>query len=155
MPSYGSDADLIAYLAETGRALPVDAVPAEVRAMGSLYVDSFEDRFCGASLQDTSSFPRDIYNPTPVRIEWAAYEAGYAWSNGENIFGSGGSQAGTVKREKVDTLEVEYFGATDAGYWENSRYIVPMAYAHLLPYLCDPVGDEGKCMPGLGGGFVV
>lgn len=154
MPSYGSDADLIAYLAETGRALPVDAVPAQVRAMGTMWVDSLEDLYCGTALSFDNSFPRDMYDPTPTRVEEAAYEAGLAWADGDPIFGGGGTAGGQVVEERVDVLSIKY--ATPTGsWWDSNRYFIPLAYSKLLPFLCIPDEDDGKCMPGLGGGFIV
>lgn len=135
MPSYGTDAGMIGYLAMTGRVLPVGAVPAQARAMGTIYVDSFEDMFRGSALSDENSFPRDLWPVVPVRVEQAAYEAGYAWSSGVEIMGSGGTAGGQVIREKVDVLEVQYAGPQDGqGYWEANRFILPLAYALLLPY---------------------
>lgn len=135
MPSYGSDADLIAYLATTGRTLPDGAVPSAVRAMGTLYVDSFEDCFRGTALTEENSFPRDLWPDVPERVEQAAYEAAYAYASGVDIFGSGGTSSGQVVREKVDVLEVQYAGPQSGqGWWEANRFILPLAYALLLPF---------------------
>lgn len=144
--AYGSDADLIAYLALTGRSLPTGYVPAQVREMGSLWVDGFEDLFCGVALSADASFPRDLYDPVPARVEHAAYEAGYAWATGAAIFGAGGTAGGQVIKERVDVIEVGYAAPDGASWWANNRYIVPMAYAHLLPFICDPV-DGDSCRP--------
>ena len=149
MPSYGTDQGLIDYLAETGRELPEDAVPAEVRAMGAMWVDGWEDLFCGIALSDMNSFPRDLWPEIPTRIDYAAYEAGYAYANGEPIFGGGGTAGGQVTKEKVDVLEVTYAAPT-GDWWWNNRYIVPLAYAHLLPFLCIPKEDDGACKGGIG-----
>lgn len=155
MPSYGDDAGLIAYLAETGRVLPADAVPAVVRHYGTLYVDQFEPDFCGSALSFDNSFPRDIYDPTPQRVINASYEAAYAYSTGVPIFGDGGSQAGTVKKETVDVLSVEYFGASEDGFWRDNRYILPLAYALLLPFFCIPDDSTGSCGPATPSAFIV
>lgn len=144
--AYGSDADLIAYLALTGRSLPTGYVPAQVREMGSLWVDGFEDLFCGVALSADASFPRDLYDPVPARVEHAAYEAGYAWATGAAIFGAGGTAGGQVIKERVDVIEVGYAAPDGASWWANNRYIVPMAYAHLLPFICEPV-DGDSCRP--------
>ena len=155
MVPYGNDQGLIDYLAETGRTLAEGAVPSVLRHYGSLYVDQFEPDFCGAALSFDNSFPRDIYDPTPQRVINASYEAAYAYSTGVPIFGDGGSQAGTVKKETVDVLSVEYFGASEAGFWRDNMYILPLAYALLLPFLCLPQEDDGKGCVGRGAGFVV
>lgn len=141
MPSYGTDAGLIAYLAETGRTLPPDAVPAQVRATGTLYVDSFEDMYRGTALTDENSFPRDLWPTVPTRVEYATYEAAYAYATGVVLFGTGGTAGGQVIREKVDVLEVQYAGPQEGmGWWEANRYILPAAYALLLPFFKRPGG---------------
>ncbi len=150
MPSYGTDQGLIDYLAETGRVLPADAVPAQVRAMGTMYVDGFEDLFCGVALTDLNSFPRDLWPTVPTRIEYAAYEAGFAYANGDPIFGGGGTAGGQIIKEKIDVLEIGYAAPTNGDWWFNNRYIVPLAYAHLLPFLCLPSDDDGACKGGMG-----
>lgn len=135
--AYGSDQALIDYLALSGRVLPVTAVPAVVRYWGSAYVNIWEDKYKGKPLASPDSFPRDIYDPTPVAVEHAAYEAGYAWLTlGDVIFGSGGTEGGQVVREKVDVLEVQY-AEPKAGmsYFESGRYVIPLAYALLLPFM--------------------
>lgn len=145
--AYGTDAGLIAYLDLTGRALPTGYTPAQVREMGSLWVDGFEDVFCGVALTTDASFPRDLYDTVPVRVEHAAYEAGYAWATGVAIFGDGGSAGGQVIKERVDVIEVGYASPVEgSSWWANNRYIVPMAYAHLLPFICEPV-DGDSCRP--------
>lgn len=153
MPSYGNDAGLVNYLTTTGRALPVDAVPAVVRHYGTVYVDSLEDLYCGTALSVENSFPRDLYNPIPERVVQASYEAAFAYATGIPIFGDGGSAGGQVVREKVDVLEITYAAPTDGtGWWAHNRFILPLAYSLLLPFLCLP--KEGGC----GGGsaaFVV
>lgn len=135
MPSYGTDDGLIAYLAITGRTLPVGAVSSQVRAMGTAYVDSFEDMYRGIALTLDNSFPRDLWPDVPERVENAAYEAGFAWASGVAIFGGGGSAGGQVIREKVDVLELQYAGPQEGqGWWEANRFILPMAYALLIPF---------------------
>lgn len=133
--AYGDDAAMIAYLASTGRTLPGDAVPDVLRDTGGLYVDQFEHKFRGRALTDLASFPRDLWPVVPTRVEWAAYEAAWAVSQGVDIFGAGGTAGGQVIREKVDVLEVQYAGPQDGmGYWEANMFILPRAYALLLPF---------------------
>ncbi len=134
MPSYGTDEGLIAYLAETGRALPADSVAAQFRAAGTAYVDSFEDMFASTSVSATNSFPRVAWPDVPVRIEYATYEAAWAVSQGVDLFGAGGTAGGQVVREKVDVLEVQYADPGQGSYWENNRFILPRAYAYLVPF---------------------
>lgn len=142
--AYGTDHGLIEYLTNTGRALPSGEAPSVLREMGSLYVDSFDDLFCGKALSVDASFPRDIYPDVPKRIEEAAYEAAFAYASGVPIFGEGGTSGGQVIREKVDVLEVSY-SDFKADWWTANRFILPLAYAKLLPFICPP--NDGKCSP--------
>ena len=134
--AYGSNTELAAYLAATGRTLPVGADPDVVRLIGSQYVNSFEDLYRGTALQTDASFPRDLWPVVPVAVEHATYEAAFAYASGVAIFGGGGSAGGQVVKERVDTLEAQYAAPQDGtGYWENSRFILPAAYALLLPFM--------------------
>lgn len=134
--AYGSNAGLTTYLSGSGRTLPVGADPGTVRFWGSLYVDSFEQMYRGSALQTDASFPRNLFNPVPVNVEYATYEAGFAWASGVPIFGGGGTAGGQVTREKVDVLEVQYAAPQEGwGYWEANQFILPAAYALLLPFM--------------------
>lgn len=134
--AYGTNAGLQDYLAASGRTLPSGADADVVRFWGSLYVDSFEDLYRGVALQGGASFPRDLWPAVPQAVEWAAYEAGFAWADGVAIFGSGGAAGGQVVKEKIDVIEVQYAAPQDGtGYWENNRFILPAAYALLLPFM--------------------
>lgn len=154
MPSYGDDAGLVAYLAETGRVLPADAVPAVVRHYGTVYIDSLEDLYCGVAESVENSFPRDLWNPTPERVINASYEAAYAYATGVPIFSGGGTSGGQVIEEKVDVLSVKYAEPT-GGWWDNNRYYLPLAYALLLPFLCIPDDSSGSCGPATPSAFIV
>lgn len=146
MPSYGSDADLIAYLASTGRTLPAGIVPAVVRADGTLWVDQWENRFRSVALTEGNSFPREAWPVVPQRVEWASYEAAYAVATGVNIWGDTvNAGAGNVTMEKVDVLAVQYQGVQSADAWsfyDAARLMLPRAYALLTPFLrrTDTVG---------------
>lgn len=143
--SYGSDAEMIAYLAQSGREVPSGMTVAVARYWGSKYVDLWESRYMGVAVSLPESFPRDIYDPVPVSVEYAAYEAGFAYASGVDLFGTGGTVGGQVTREKVDVLEVSYAAPTGgaAGYWDDNRYILPLAYALLLPFMGAVGGGAG------------
>lgn len=133
--AYGDDAALVAYLALTGRALPVGYLPATARQYGSMYVDLWEQDYLGTAVTYDASFPRDLWPAVPDRVEHAAYEAGFAYAGGLDIFGTGGTAGGQVTREKVDVIEVQYAGPQDGqGWWDANRYVLPLAYALLLPF---------------------
>ena len=145
--AYGSDQGMIDFLEQTGRGLPEGVSVAVARYWGSLYCDQIEQEYCGVAMTTDASFPRDLYDPVPVRVEHAAYEAGYAWATGIAIFGDGGSFGGQVIEERVDVISVKYAGPSDGfDYWESNRFILPAAYAHLLPFICEPV-DGDSCRP--------
>lgn len=139
MPSYGSDEGLIAYLAATGRTLPVGAVPAALRADGTLWVDQWENRFRSVALSDENSFPREEWPVVPLRVEQASYEAAWLVSQGVDIFGGPvNAGAGNVTMEKVDSLQVQYQGVQSGDAWsfyDAARLMLPRAYALLVPYL--------------------
>lgn len=132
--AYGTDQGLIDYLETTGRALPFPATADVARAWGSIYVDQFWDMYKGTALSDDEAFPRDLYPTVPTNVEYAAYEAGYAWATGVSIFGQGGTAGGQVIREKVDVLEVAYASPTGEGWWYDNRYILPLAWVLLMPF---------------------
>lgn len=134
--AYGTNAGLIAYMTATGRVLPAGADPDVVRLIGSQYVNSFEDLFRGAALQTDASFPRDLWPVVPTAVEYAAYEAAFAYASGVAIFGGGGTAGGQVVEERVDVLSIKYAAPQDGwGYWETNRFILPAAYALLLPFM--------------------
>lgn len=136
---YGSDAGLISYLAQSGRVLPAGMTPEVARYWGSQYVNLWEDRYKGVALSLPDSFPRDIYDPVPVAVEYASYEAAFAYASGTDLFGSGGTSGGQVTEERVDVISVKYAApeasAGLSGYWDNNRFILPLAYAFLLPFM--------------------
>lgn len=135
MPSYGTNEGYLEYVAASGRCNSGVVDPELARRWGTAYVDSFEDMYRGTALAVDNSFPRDLWPVVPEKIEWATYEAGLAWADGVALFGSGGSAGGQVIREKVDVLEVQYAAPQDGqGYWEMNRFILPAAYALLLPF---------------------
>lgn len=151
--AYGSDLAMVSYLARTGRVLPSDAVPDQVREIGSDYVDSLEDLYCGVAVSYDASFPRDLYLTVPKRVEEAAYEAAYAFATGVPIFGGGGTAGGQVIKEKVDVLEVAYAEPQSGDWWSANRYILPQAYSKLLPFICQP--DDGEGCRGGPAAFIV
>src|SRR5690606_1634876 len=154
VPSYGTDQGLEDYLMLTGRELPDGANPTVLRHWGTQYVDSFEDMYCGVALSPDNSFPRDLWPVVPERVEHAAYEAALAYAEGVPLFGGGGTSGGQVIKERVDGLEVQYAAPT-GDWWGASRFIWPLAYSLLLPFLCLPQEDDGKGCVGRGAAFVV
>src|SRR5690625_2681535 len=138
MAAYGTDQGLIDYLERTGR--ETDRDPAHVREMGSLWVDSFCFKSSREDPDQERKFPRKKYG-MPQAVEYAAYEAGYAWAEGDDIWGSQNFRP--VVREKVDVLEVQYAEPQATDLVSYARMMMPIAYAYLEPYLCAPRGGGG------------
>lgn len=137
--AYGTDQGLENYLAESGRVLPAGMTPAVARNRGSAYVNLFEDKYLSKPLSPPDSFPRVAYDPVPLAVEYATYEAAFAVASGVDLFGTGGTAGGQVTEERIDVISVKYSapeaGSGIAGYWDNNRFILPLAYALLLPFM--------------------
>ena len=124
MAAYGTDDGLQAWLTAQGLALPPGATPATLRAIGSAYVDAaYEARLqCShraGGFEQELAWPRAGHrvNGQPVPEDlippaWinASYRA--AWLEASNPGWATGTTDPNrvVKREKVDVIEVEYFG---------------------------------------------
>jgi len=129
MAGYGTDEKITAWLAEAGLSLPLNSsTPAILRQRGSQYLDGvYGSRFSGAptgGFEQERAWPRvgacahgqaipsDI---VPVAIEHASYHAAYQEAVSPGSLSVAASTSGAVKREKVDSLEVEYVaGSGDA-----------------------------------------
>lgn len=129
MAGYGDDAKFTAWMASNGYSLPDGGVAVAVlRQRGSAYVDGlYSSRFSG---QPTGGFEQERAWPrvgacahgqaipsdiVPVAIEHASYHAAYQEAVSPGSLSVAASTSGAVKREKVDTLEVEYVaGSGDA-----------------------------------------
>lgn len=148
--AYGSDVGLASYLALTGRTLPTGVVPAVAREWGSQYVNLWEDRYKSTAINPPDSFPRHEFDPIPAAVEYAAYEAAIAWADGVSLFGSGGTAGGQVIRKKVDVMEIAYAEpqAGSGGWWDNNRFIWPLAYNYLLPYMKRGLGGASAFVVG-------
>ena len=147
--AYGTDQGLVDYLAATGRELPDGYSPAVARQFGTMYVNMWEDRYRGVAVQLPDSFPRDLWPVVPDGVEFATYEAAFAYASGVDIFGGGGSAGGQVTKERVDVLEVQYAAPQDGvSWWDANRFVLPLAYQYLLPFM-----KPDKCADGCKGGM--
>lgn len=140
--AYGSDLMMASYLLKTGRSVPNGYDISAVREMGALWVNSFTYRGEKVSSSQEDQFPRNrsnpVANPTPREVEYASYEAGYAYASGVDIWGGAGSQLDVVVREKVDVLEVQRAEPKFTNFAEFAdamRVLIPMAYRYLEPWL--------------------
>lgn len=129
MAGYGDDAKFNAWMASNGYSLPDGGVAVAVlRQRGSDYIDGlYGSRFSGqpaGGFEQERAWPRvgacahgqpipsDV---VPVAIEQASYHAAYQEAVSSGSLSVAASTSGTVKREKVDVLEVEYVaGSGDA-----------------------------------------
>ena len=128
MYGYGDDNGFTAWLAANGYALPVGAPTAAVlRQQGSLYIDgTYGLRFPGSPVggagQDRE-WPRtgavDRYgtavadNTVPQRVIDASYMAAFQLAVAPGSLSVVVDPAKRVKRQKVDTIEREFFEPGD------------------------------------------
>ena len=140
---YGTVSDMNAYLALTGRSIDV-AQQAFALEAGSMYIDTvYWDEFCGNPASDESAFPREGQDTVPVRVERAAYEAAYLWSQDPASLSGGGTAGGQVIREKVDVIEVAYASPT-GDYLDGVTPRYSIIDGLLRPYICKtPEGGVG------------
>jgi hypothetical protein len=156
MAGYGTDDDFIAWLTAQGLSLPDDApAPAVLRQIGSSYVDAAYEYRLGCS-ERTGGFEQELawprkghyFNGKPVPDDlipqaWvhAAYRAAYlqaiqpGWATGSRD----GNRV--TKREKVDTIEREFFDADQAPGSDAAPGMVSDSIINslVLPWLC-PTG---------------
>lgn len=128
MAGYGDDNALKAYWTAAGYTFANDAPFAALRQRGSVYVDgTFGMRFSGVPTDGASqerAWPRtgatDVYGnaidpaTVPRRVIEASYEAAYIELTRPGSLGSTVDPAKRVKRQKVDTIEREFFEAGSA-----------------------------------------
>ena len=123
MAGYGTDAGLADYLATNGLVLPAEAPsPAILRQRASDYIDGlYEARFTGTRtdpLNQDRAWPRTgavagiVAVPSdviPMAVERAAYAAAVHEGQNDGALSVAASQAGAVKRKKIDVIEKEFF----------------------------------------------
>lgn len=126
MAGYGDDAGFAAWAADEGLTLPVDApLPAILRQRGSAYVDGlYGQRFSGVptgGFAQERAWPRTgaiaygaAIDPDviPDAVVKASYFAAFQEASSPGSLSPVATSAGQVKREKVDVIEVEYFGGS-------------------------------------------
>lgn len=124
MAGYGDDVGFAAWLTANGLSLPGGApAPAVLRQQGSVYVDStyglrFPGQPTGGTMQERE-WPRrgadDRYgvpipdNVVPARVIDAAYTAAYQLAVAPSSLSVVIDPGKRVKRQKVDTIEREFF----------------------------------------------
>lgn len=97
----GSDSGFEAWMVARGHVLPVGApTPAVLRQRATDYIDAvYGPRLIGDQTAD----------PLLTALETATYVAAWHEANNPGSLSAAASQAGAVKREKVDVMETEYF----------------------------------------------
>lgn len=124
MAGYGDDAAFITWLAGYGYSLPEGAPSVAVlRQRGSAYIDgTYAARFPGTptgGLAQERAWPRTgaetTYGEsigaavTPTAVVEASYVAAYYEAQNPDGLAVTATAAGAIKREKVGSLETEYF----------------------------------------------
>lgn len=127
MAGYGTDEGFAAFLEAMGYELPNDAPePAVLRQRASTYLDGqYEPKFPGSragGYEQARAWPRSgaetVYgdaipsDAVPNAIIEASCHAAYYEALNPGALSVAATIAGAVKREKVDSLEVEYFGGS-------------------------------------------
>lgn len=158
MAGYGSDIEFAAYLAGLGLTLPVDApTPAVLRQIGSNYVDAaYEPRLqcsqrAGGFAQERA-WPREGHKVNRQEVPddlipqaWvdASYHAAYLQAMTPGWATGGRDPNRVTKREKVDTIEREFFAADEgaAGNAAPGFNVDPMIDGMVSVWLC-PDSDQ-------------
>lgn len=156
MAGYGDDAGLQAWLADNGYTLPVGApLPAILRQRASTYVDGlYGSRFVGVpagGFAQERAWPRSgatVYGSTipddviPLPVIQASYAAALQEANEPGSLSVTVTAIGTIKREKTDVLETEYFaGSGDP--LANATPTLSAVEGLLAPFLVVEV-EEGS-----------
>jgi hypothetical protein len=150
MAGYGTDELFDTFLTDNGLTVPESAPDAAVlRQRGSDYIDGlYGPRLSGSptgGLDQERAWPRTgalaygaaIPDDT-IPLKWVQASYWAAWHEGNNL-GSltvAATQAGAVKRRKVDVLETEFFeGSGNAS--ADATVRISAVEGLVAPFLCD------------------
>lgn len=122
MAGYGTDQGASDYWAAAGYVIPDGAQIAAARQRGSVYIDAtYGERFSGVptgGIDQERAWPRTgacVYGSAlasdviPARVVNASYEAAYIELTSPGSLSVSFDPAKRVKRQKVDTIEREFF----------------------------------------------
>lgn len=157
---YGTDDGFSSWLAGQGLALPVGSPDISVlRQIGSSYVDAaYESRLqCS---RRTGGFNQELAWPRighsingeavpddliPMQWVYASYRAAYLTALTPGWATTGIDAARQTKRERVDTIEREFFAASDAAGSDVAPGMPSDSIINgmLLPWLCSNVRRLG------------
>ncbi|SMC97130.1 DnaT-like ssDNA-binding protein [Novosphingobium sp. B1] len=151
MAAYGTDEGFSDWLDEQGYRLPTGVFPAVLRARGSTYVDSYEVYWTGsraggamqelgwprvnAFMNCITAVPADAIPPAVIT---ASYRA--AWLEVETpgvLAGPVTTPGKRVKRQKVDSIEREFFDDGAAKVGSATAFIDPIIDSLLRQFICD------------------
>lgn len=162
MAAYGTDQGFTDWLAANGLSLPAGAPSiATLRAIGTAYTDgAYEYRlFCskrtggvlqenawprtGARMNRTEHIPDDL-----IPVPWinASYRAGYLQATSQGWAQGGLDTSRVTKREKVDTIEREFFEAGKGGGESNAApgfRVDPLIDGWVSIWLCPIQSGQG------------
>ncbi len=155
MAAYGSDVAFQQWLDEQGYTLPADAPSlAILRARGSAYVDGYEVYWTGqrtggvmqelawprtgATVNCTQAIPSDVIPPAVVN---ASYRAAWLEASTPGILTGPVVTSGTrVKRQKIDTIEREFFDDGKSEVGSGPGFIDSQIDGMLGAFICN---DDG------------
>lgn len=122
----GSDIDFEAWMTARGHVLPAAAPAAAIlRQCATDYIDAtYGTRLIGDQTTD----------PLLTALETATYVAAWHEANNAGSLSAYATQAGALKRKKIDTIEKEYFeGSGDAA--ADATVRLSLVEGILAPYL--------------------
>lgn len=160
MAGYGSDGAFATWLTDNGLTLPVSAPsPAILRQRGADYIDGLYSGVDGAETgyrwkgdatggyEQERSWPRTGVlvgqqavpdSAIPVAVERASYMAAFQEASSPGSLTAMISAAKLVKRQKVDSIEREFFGPSDG--IDLATAITPVmsgVFGTLKPFLIE------------------
>lgn len=153
MAGYGNDDAMKAYWTAAGYTFANDAPFAALRQRGSAYVDAvYGLRFTGqptGGIDQERAWPRTgataygstlASNLVPVRVVNASYEAAYIELKSPGSLSVVVDPSKRVKRQKVDTIEREFFEPGEASGGAAGAPVSSVIEGTLAPLL-EPVTD--------------
>lgn len=140
MPGYGSDQGFNSWLVANGFALAEGAQAVAVLLQrAATYIDAaYGSRFAGQPTGGASqerAWPRTAHGGVvPAAVVEACYQAAWFEANNPGGLVKAGMAAASVKREKVDALEVEY-AAPQGPFGSALTPVISIVDGLLAPYL--------------------
>lgn len=148
MAGYGDDAGFTAYMTAAGYVVPAGTISA-ARQRGSVYVDgTYAARFPGVptgGVDQEREWPRtgaeDFYgnaidpSAVPQRVINASYEAALIELQNPGSLSVTFDPAQRVKRQKVDTIEREFFDPAAGSFFAPNAPVSSIIEGILMPLI--------------------